>query len=257
MLTALELIKIFLFEEKSMLINKTKWPKSPIELTPEQKAISDDWLKYWLDLMPHKYGVYAKFNHEYVVRNAPKEFLSTLEIGCGDGEHLKHENLNELQKLNYVAIDIRENIVEQFSSKYPNIRCYVSDCQKRQDFEDGLFDRILAIHVLEHLPDLPSAVSEMHRVCNKNGGVISVVLPCEGGLAYTLARKISSERMFKKKYGIDYDWYMKSEHINTVDEVLEEMEKKFRVVQSTYFPLSLKIRQINLAIGYTFKPKQV
>ena len=39
-------------------------------------------------------------------------------------------------------------------------------------------DRVLAIHVLEHLPDLPRAVAEMHRLCNKATGKLYVVLPC-------------------------------------------------------------------------------
>jgi len=211
-------------------------------------------LKYWLELLPGKYGIYAKFNHEYVVKNAPKNFINTLEIGCGDGEHLNFENLSPIQKSNYVAIDIRSNIVQAFIKKHDGIQCYVSDCQTKQDFEDSRFERILAIHVLEHLPNLPAAVEELYRLCNKEHGVLSIVLPCEGSLAYTIARKISAERMFKKRYKMPYDWYMKSEHINTIDEVLEELSKKFKIQSSTYFPIGLKIREFNLAIGYTLTP---
>lgn len=232
-----------------------KWPKKAPQLTDHQKWIGDDWLKYWLDLMPGKYGVYAKFNHGYVVQNSPKNFISTLEIGCGDGEHLKFEILNADQKKNYVAIDIRENIVEAFKNNFPDIQCYVSDCQVKQNFSDNSFDRILAIHVLEHLPDLPSAVEELHRLCNKDRrGVLSVVLPCEGGWAYTFARKISSERLFKKRYKMPYDWYMKSEHLNSIEEVLDELNKKFKLISSTYFPMMVPVKNLNLAIGYTFEP---
>lgn len=234
----------------------SKWPKKTVELTEHQKWIADDWLKHWLALLPGKYGVYAKFNHEYVVKNAPKDFISTLEIGCGDGEHLNFENLSPIQKLNYVAIDIRSNIVQAFIEKHKGIQCYVSDCQTKQKFEDSSFERILAIHVLEHLPNLPAAVEELYRLCNKERGVLSIVLPCEGSMAYTVARKISAERMFKKRYKMPYDWYMKSEHINTIDEVLEELSKKFKIESSTFFPLGIKIREFNLAIGYTLKPIQ-
>ncbi|MBU3556842.1 class I SAM-dependent methyltransferase [Polynucleobacter sp. Ross1-W9] len=231
-----------------------KWPKTPPQLTEKQKEIGDDWLKYWLSLMPGKYGAYAKFNHEYVIKNAPAEFESTLEIGCGDGEHLNFEKLNEAQEKKYVAIDIRQNIVDAFKRKHSKIQCYVSDCQARQNFENNSFDRILAIHVLEHLPNLPAAVDELYRLCNKERGVLSIVLPCEGSLAYTFARKISAERMFKKRYKMPYDWYMKSEHINTIDEVLEELSRKFIIQKSTFFPLKIKIREVNLAIGYTLTP---
>ena len=35
---------------------------------------------------------------------------------------------------------------------------------------DGYFDRILAVHVLEHLPNLPAAIRECYRLCNKTKG---------------------------------------------------------------------------------------
>jgi ubiquinone/menaquinone biosynthesis C-methylase UbiE len=232
-----------------------KWPKKLKKLTKAQKEISDDWLKYWLNLMPDKFGIYAKFNHGYVVRNAPKKFRTTLEVGCGDGEHFKSEILNPIQKKNYVAIDIRKNIIDVFKKKFPGINCFVSDCQKRQQFKNNSFDRIIAIHVLEHLPNLPGAARELHRVCNKNSGVLSIVLPCEGSLAYTIARKLTSERMFKARYKMPYKWYMESEHINSVDEVLEELGYYFDIKHSSFFPLKLPIYQLNLAIGFTLTPK--
>ena len=56
----------------------------------------------------------------------------------------------------------------------------VSDCQQRMDFPDGFFDRYLAIHVLEHLPNLPGAVREAWRLLNKERGRMLVVIPTEG-----------------------------------------------------------------------------
>ena len=41
----------------------TDWPKKIPVLTKEQKLISDDWMKYWHEIMPKKYGIFAKFNH--------------------------------------------------------------------------------------------------------------------------------------------------------------------------------------------------
>ena len=46
---------------------------------------------------------------------------------------------------------------------------FVADCQQRLPFEDGSFDRALAIHVLEHLPNLPAAVAEIHRLLKPSG----------------------------------------------------------------------------------------
>src|SRR4051794_39473182 len=38
------------------------WPKTLPPLTEQQKAISDDWMRYWHSILPNKYGVIEKFN---------------------------------------------------------------------------------------------------------------------------------------------------------------------------------------------------
>ena len=109
------------------------------------------------------------------------------------------------------------------------IHAIIGDCQERQPFPDGYFDRIVAIHVLEHLPNLPAAIQEMHRLCDPSRGVLQLVLPCEGGLAYEMARRISAKRIFEKRYHQSYDWFIRREHINLPNEVLEELAPHFAV----------------------------
>jgi hypothetical protein len=72
----------------------------------EQKHISDDFIEYWHEILPKRFGIIEGFNQEYVVKNCPKKFIRTLEIGCGLGEHLNYERLTEKQ--NYHAIDIHK-----------------------------------------------------------------------------------------------------------------------------------------------------
>lgn len=54
--------------------------------------------------------------------------------------------------------------------RFPNVQTVVGDCQKKMDFPDGYFDRYVAIHVVEHLPDLPAAIREAWRLLNKQTG---------------------------------------------------------------------------------------
>lgn len=232
-----------------------KWPKTFPPLTKEQMFISNDFMKYWHEVLPHQYGIVDRFNHNYVVKTAPQNFSRTIEIGAGSGEHLKYERLNEEQKSNYFAVDIRANMIAEFIKQFPEINAVVGDCQMRMDFEDGYFDRILAIHVLEHLPNLPAAVKEMHRLCDKNRGALSVVIPCEGSLAYFLARKVSAQRIFEARYKQSYRWFIEREHINLPHEIIEELSKYFSIVSSTYFPIPLKMKFCNLCIGLTLKPR--
>lgn len=237
-------------------MDSSKWPKVLAELTPEQRQISDDFMKHWHEVLPNRFSLVEKFNHLYPIRHAPASFKSTLEIGAGLGEHLEHEKLTPIQEANYVALELRQNMVEALRSRFPRVQALQADCQQRLPFEDGTFDRILAIHVLEHLPNLPAAIRELRRVCNPNRGVLSVVIPCEGGLAYSIARKISAERIFKKRYRQSYDWFIKREHINLAHEVIEELTPYFAIRQRSCFPFPfLPFETVNLIIGLALTPK--
>jgi SAM-dependent methyltransferase len=144
----------------------------------------------------------------------------------------------------------------EIQRKFPEVKAVVGDCQKRLDFDDGSFDRIVAVHVLEHLPNLPGCIREMHRLLNKTRGQFLVVIPTEGSPAYTLARKISAERVYKKRYGGDYSWFYKREHINLPHEVLEELDPYFSVERRSFFPLPmLPMTFCNLCIGLSLTPK--
>lgn len=231
------------------------WPKILPPLTTEQQEISDDFMKSWHEELPKKYGIVERFNHGYPVKHAPPSFERTLEIGAGLGEHLLYEKLTPRQIQEYIALDLRPNMAEKIRARFPMIRVVIGDCQQQLAFPDGYFDRILAIHVLEHLPDLPSAIAELYRLADKERGFISVVIPCEGSPAYTLARKLSAERFFKKRYKQSYRWLFEREHINRPDEICVELSRFFDVVHKAFFPIPLPFVFCNLCIGITLKPR--
>jgi SAM-dependent methyltransferase len=233
----------------------TTWPKTFPPLTEEQRRISDDFMKHWHEVLPKRFGIIDRFNHGYPVRHAPPEFLTTLEIGAGLAEHFLYERLSPEQQANYVALELRANMVEAIRNRFPQIQAVLGNCQARLDFADGYFDRILAVHVLEHLPNLPAAVREMRRLCHPSRGVFSVVIPCEGSFAYTLARRISAQRIFEKRYRQSYRWFIEREHINRPKEILDELEPHFRIVHRSFFPIPLPFLWCNLCIGLTLVPR--
>jgi SAM-dependent methyltransferase len=233
----------------------SKWPKQFPPLSPEDKRICDDFMEYWHDVYPNRYSMADRFCHEYVARRRPAQFVRTLEIGAGLGEHLKYETLTEEQARQYVALETRENMARRIRENWPKIQTCIGDCQARLDFPDGYFDRIIAINVLEHLPNLPAAIREMHRLCDKQKGAFAIVIPCEGGLAYGLAREISAKRIFQKRYKRPYHVFINREHINVPREILGELEPYFEATQTTYFPLPLPFEFCNLFIGATFRPR--
>jgi SAM-dependent methyltransferase len=230
-----------------------KWPKTLMALTPEQRKIKDDFMRQHLEAIQTSwYGFVEKFNHGYPLRTfSPGQ--KTLEIGAGIGAHLKWEKYTEQE---YHCNELRPALCDIINSKYPGVTARIGDCQSHLPYDDGYFDRVLAIHVLEHLPNLPSAISEIHRVLNKDG-VLSVVIPCEGSLATRVARNLSARPHFEKIYNQSYDWFIKSEHINMPDEILDELSLYFDLFHRRFYPLLLPISYINLFIGLTLKPKNL
>jgi SAM-dependent methyltransferase len=138
--------------------------------------------------------------------------------------------------------------------RFPNVVTVTGDCQKKLPYASDFFDRVLGIHVLEHLPDLPAAIGEMHRVL-RPGGLLSVVMPCDPGLAYALARKLSAERLFKRRYRLPYGWLIRREHINSPGEILYLLRQQFQFIDRTFFPTLIPMINTNLCIGVTAKKR--
>ena len=225
-----------------------KWPKVVPELSTGQQLIADDFMKYWHHELPRRYGAIEKFNHSYPVRHIPAVArCRTLELGAGIGGHLAFE---PLERQDYHCIELRESMAEEIRRRYPGVVTVTGDCQKRIPYDDAWFDRVVVIHVLEHLPDLPAAVAEVERVL-KPGGTFSAVLPCDPGITYEIARKVSAERLFKARYKMPYRWLIRREHINSPAEILNVISRRFSIFNREYFPLIVPLVNLNLCIGVT------
>ena len=239
-------------------MHTAKWPKILPPLSPEQQAINDDFMKRWHVELAGKprYGLIEDFNHNFPVKASRPGFKTTLEIGAGLGGHLHYEKLSPEQERNYYCNEYRENMAAEIKRLHPNVQTLVGDCQAPLDFADGFFDRYIAVHVLEHLPNLPAAIREAHRLLNKQTGQMLVVIPCEGGTAYRFARKISAQRIFEKTYGMSYDVFIKREHINVPAEILAELDPYFTIERRSFFPLPfLPFIFNNLCIGLALRPR--
>jgi SAM-dependent methyltransferase len=223
------------------------WPKRLPQLTDEQRRVRDQFMTRWLEVLPNRYELIERFNHSYPLDGDTTG--RTLELGAGLGEHLRYEDLSGQE---YYAVELREELAEAIRERYPSVEAIVADCQERLPFNDAYFDRVLAVHVLEHLPDLPRALDEIQRVLAPRGR-FHAVIPCEGGLAYSLARRISAQRLFEKEFDMSYEWLIRSEHVNVPWEILLELRKRFRLVRSRYFPFRVRSVTLNLVIGLTLE----
>ena len=227
---------------------RTVWPKILPVLTDEQQRIRAEFMRTWLDVYPQKYSIFEEFSHRGIFKGRllPSP-CKTLEVGAGIGAHLRYEDLTVQQ---YHALELRQDFVDQMKKDFPGVIPVCGDIQTKVDFPDHYFDRIVSVHVLEHLPNLPAALREIKRLL-KPGGFGEFVLPCEGSLAYSLAREISAKRLFKKIYpGVSYDIFIKSEHVNTCQEILREIkEQGFHIEHMVSFPIPVPFIFCNLGIG--------
>lgn len=227
-----------------------RWPKAIPPLDAQQQRINDDFMHQWHEVLPRRYHGIERFNHGYALRRLPEvRPFKTLELGAGIGAHVAFEDLS-IQE--YHAIEVRPSMADALRQRFPLVRTAVGDCQRALPYEDSFFHRVVVVHVLEHLPDLPSCLDQVRRVL-KPGGILSVVLPCDPGLAYEIARKISAERFFRKRYRIPYRWLARREHINSPGEILHLLRERFVEMERSYYPLAIPIVNLNLCIGSTWR----
>lgn len=228
------------------------WPKATPALTAEQEAIRERFLADWLAALPTTYGRLEHFNQSYVLRRLPPRPWRVLEIGAGIGAHLEHEPGGWEE---YTVCELRAEFAAKLKRRYPETRVIVGDIQRGIDVPDGYFNRIMAIHVLEHLPDLPAALREARRILSPDG-ILSVVIPCEGGALYELAREISTRRQFEKRFQTSYDWFVKTEHVSKAPEIIQQLHEKFEVIDTSYWPLRVKCIPLNLVMGLSCRPRE-
>ena len=124
-----------------------KWPKVLPPMTREQQRISDAFMKLWLEQLPRRFGLIETFNHSFPVKLSRPGFKTTIEIGAGLGEHVRYEKLTPEQEGQYYAVELRESMASEIRNRFPKLNVISGDCQTRLDFEEGFFDRYIAVQI--------------------------------------------------------------------------------------------------------------
>ncbi|MDR1398163.1 MAG: class I SAM-dependent methyltransferase [Desulfarculales bacterium] len=155
--------------------------------------------------------------HKFAEKNisSQKHYSRVLEIGAGSGRHLPFIKHSFDQ---YILSDVNTCLLQEAKAKNSNIhkgklRYEIQDA-KNLGYDDSYFDRLIAVHVLEHIYEPHLAIQEWLRVI-KNGGMLSVLIPTDPGLAWRMGRRLGPRKNALNK-GIAYDYIMAREHVNSV-----------------------------------------
>lgn len=227
----------------------SKWPKKPPDLSQEQQRARAQFARLWEEQLPSKYSLLERFNHGYPAKLQVAAGTRTLEISAGVGGHLRTE---DLRNQDYHVLEMHDDHCDVLRAKFGHDRVTAGNIEERQPFESGYFGRVLAIHVLEHIRDLPRALAEIGRLL-KHGGFFDVVLPCEGGFAYGFARKLSAEPLFERTFGLEYSPIIRNEHVSTLAEIKPLLTDRFEMLSRRHFPLPMPFDTLNLVVGYRFR----
>jgi phosphatidylethanolamine/phosphatidyl-N-methylethanolamine N-methyltransferase len=178
---------------------------------------------------------FGRFNH----------FSSVVEVGAGTGQHIGYLR-HTFDR--YVMTDLDEGMLSQALEKLSaGLRDKVEVSRQnagKLEYPTGSFDRLIATHVLEHLPQPASILREWYRVV-RPGGVLSIVLPCDPGWMWRLGRKLGPRRTAERA-GLEYDYFMATEHVNSIFNLVTLIDFYFPDRHERWYPLRVPSPDLNL-----------
>ncbi len=235
-----------------------------IRIVPNDKALSatkninddpdhDEYIRRWSETYERSNydeglsGYFLKKSHLWAERafGPSVKFAKVLEVGAGTGIHLRfvRHAFDE-----YWITDLNLPFLERaIAADAPRPGGEVRISRQNATsltFSDGTFDRLIAAHVLEHLPEPHRVLREWVRVL-KPGGILSLVLPSDPGIAWRVGRAIGSRRKFVRA-GIDYDYWMAREHINPINNLTSFVRHYFTDVDEQWLPFGVPSMDLNL-----------
>lgn len=189
-------------------------------------------------------------SHTLLEKTLPRDYAcrNVLEVGSGTFPHvnfLEHD-YEEYVVSDVLPIDLRDLTLFDHVDR-DRIRSSTADATNLS-FADGTFDRLIAAHTLEHLPEPYRVLREWHRVLAP-GGLLSLILPCDPGIAWRLGRWLGPKRK-AESLGIEYDYWMAREHVNPISNLTTFIDYYFPDRKAAWWPFR-HIPSIDLNLVYT------
>ncbi len=186
--------------------------------------------------------------HRRMERGINERFDRVLEVGAGAGQHRGYVNH---PYDTYVETDLR--VLGSTSKRESDGRNVIREFADATAlaYPDASFDRLIATCLLMHLPEPELALSEWRRVV-RPGGLLSIYVPCEPGLATRLTRRLTTARKVKKMGVESYDLFVAREHRNhfAALDVLLRHEFRDDDLRAKFWPLAAPSWNLNYFANY-------
>lgn len=218
----------------------------------------------WLDIFEHiesrNWKIYenainrffSQSGHRLLGRHLSKVLDANdlvVEVGAGTGTLHKFASLD-----NYIGIDTNWEMLCELAATYPN-KTLICTSGGSLPIADGVVNAFVTLHTLEHIYHLAEAFEEIIRILVPTGSHYFVI-PCEGGVPFSLGRAFVTGPNLMRKYKLDINMVMSREHINDAPRVLKFLNMYFSSLEYRFWPIPfLPFLNTNVMIWGQCKPR--
>jgi phosphatidylethanolamine/phosphatidyl-N-methylethanolamine N-methyltransferase len=202
--------------------------------------------KYNSHLYSGLLGILMNYCHRKleIFQNKKNSYNKILEIGAGSAPHFSYMDCSyneyHIAETSDYAEDYHRNNMKVKIIKYDG---------KKLPYPDEMFDRIIISHCLEHILSPEEFIEEMMAKLNK-GGVLSISLPTDPGIAWRLGRLFIRFFTIKKTYqisGEEFNYMNATEHVNSIFNLISIIRFNYKdSYEEHFYPLKIKMSDFNL-----------
>ncbi len=171
-------------------------------------------------------SIFERYMHQMLEQpfGPGARYPRVLELGANRGEHLAYVThfFDE-----YVVSDLLTPKVDPAVIRGRHVTAAACDAAAIP-FPDGAFDRVVMTCVMHHVDSPLDTALEMRRVV-RPGGVVSILVPTDPGLAYRWGKSLTSGRLARRK-GVSDEMRMVDAvaHHNHFRSISRQLEFAFR-----------------------------
>jgi len=238
-------------------------PPASAGLSPQNDAPSESRATYLARFMHTRYrvqeyedmysgmsGVIFRSGHHMMERGiSPEQNRDVLEFGGGGMPHFYWMNSTKMRQYTVSdrVADHGKRLAQLRADMPPHVGLSLHDFVADPSLS-GIgkgYSRIIASHVLEHIPD-PEATIVKWISLLADDGVLSIAIPCDPGWFWRLGQIVLYRSLREQLAFEEYDLVMSREHINSVQRVLKILRYYSPSFSTTWFPSLVPIVDFNL-----------